>query len=308
MSTEPYPEHDKLGPLAAPPPTHAFDEGADLRASIVAAFRAAIDDAGRAAADPSAEEAVHGLRKALRRARAIKRLVRARLPKAERREITRALVDARRTLSATRDLAVVPGALGTVGVDDAAREHATQVLAGAHAAALPEDEVRRLVDDVLVRVRPLADAMDAALPPTLDWADLEDGVAETYRVARRALRRRSRRAFHAFRKRAKELTYQLELFADGIDGRTEARRAELADLGDELGGVVDVVMLRGVLERHGGRADLLDQVDDDLDRRIKAARRRARELFDRRPRQFARKVVRAVRRDHARPASPVAQA
>jgi hypothetical protein len=45
----------------------------------------------------------------------------------------------------------------------------------------------------------------------------------------------------------------------------------------------------------------------NLDRRIKAARKRARPLFERRARRFARKVRKALRRDHAPPA-PVAQA
>lgn len=309
MSTQTEKEHDKLGPLGAPAASNGkpFARDADLRASLVAAFGTAIADAQAAARRPAVDEAVHELRKALRRARATVRLIADTLARDDRRDLTRALVEARQLLSAPRDLAVVPVALTEVDLDDASRAAALGIVTGARDAALSVDEVRATLADVAARVAPLADVMAAALPASLDWGDLADGLADTYRSARRSLARarRSRPAFHRFRKRAKELTYQLELLSDGIDGRVAALERRFAALGDELGPAVDVIMLRGFLEHHAAPAELLEAVDDDLAARIKSARKRARDLFDRRPRRFARKVRRAARRDHAPPPAAV---
>ena len=305
MSTETEKEVDKLGPLGAPTVGNGqpFSKDADLRASLVSAFRTAIADAQAASRRPAVDEAVHELRKALRRARATVRLVADTLTRDDRRDLIRALVEARKLLSASRDLAVVPLALTEVTLDDAARTEALAIVTGARDAALPVDEVRSTLADAAARVAPLADVMAAALPATLDWGDLTEGLADTYRSARGDLKkaRRSFPAFHRFRKRAKELTYQLELLSDGIDGRTAALAHELSALGDELGPAVDVIMLRGFLEAHAAPPELLEAIDDDLGARVKAARKHARALFDRRPRRFARKVRRAVRRDHAPP-------
>lgn len=317
--TAPNAEQDKLGPIPAPDANAATGLGADLRATLVEAFRAAIADAATAAKLPAIDESVHELRKALRRARASVHLVRDTLARDDRRDLTRALADARQLLSATRDLDVAPGVLATVELPPEARATADAIVLAARAAAPSPDEVRRHIEDAAARVAHLADVMAAALPPSIDLGDARDGIAETYRRARGNLRRarRSLSSFHRFRKRAKELTLQLELLSGGIDGRTEAMRRDLAILGEELGAAVDVVMLRGFLEHHAGDttpeilAPLLDAVDRDLEVRIKAARKGARALFQRRPRRFARKVRRAVRRDHAPPeaaAAPVAQA
>jgi CHAD domain-containing protein len=311
MSNEPYPEQDKLGPLGgAMPPARRFDDGADLRAGIVAAFRAAIADADTAVQIESIDEAIHELRKALRRARAIKSLVGRTLAKDDRRDLRRALVETRKTLSKARDLTVLPHALELV--DDSLRSRGAAVVERARTGAAPVEEVRETLEAAAARVTPLADMIAAALPPTLDWSDLVDGLAETYRRARENLRRskRSAAAFHRFRKRAKELSYQLELLADGIDGKVEKMRKELADLGDALGDTVDVFLLREVAGAHApDDADLLGALDEDLEDRIKVTRRQAKAVFDRRARKFARKVRRAVHADHAPlAAEPVASA
>lgn len=308
----PYPEDDKLGPVPG-----ANRLGTDLRATLVDAFRGAIADAQEASKIASIDEAVHELRKALRRARAAVDLVAGTLSRDDRKDLRKALAAARQLLSATRDLAVAPGALASVTLDDAARATADAVLTQAKATRPADDELRTLVRDAAARVAPLADVMAAALPKQVDWADLSDGVETTYQRARRGLRRakRSTSAFHAFRKRAKELTYQLELLADGVDGRVEALRKPLVELADDLGATVDVLMLRGFLEDHAGEtpadalAPVFDAVDAELAGRIKDARRKARPLFERRARRFARKTRKAARRDHAPvKAAPTAQA
>lgn len=310
----PYPEEDKLGPVPG-----GSRLGTDLRATLVAAFRDAIADAQDAAKLASTDEAVHELRKAVRRARATVDLVASTLSRDDRQDLRRALADTRRLLSSTRDLAVAPEALATVTLDDTARAAASAVITAARGAMLTDQETRELIEQAAARVAPLADVVAAALPSEVDWGDLSDGLAATYRRARRGLKdaKRSRKAFHGFRKRTKELTYQLELIAGGVDAQVEALRRPLVALGEELGAAVDLVMLRGFLSEHAGEtpADGLSAahaaVSTELAARLKHARKAARPLFERRPRRFARKVRKAVRADHAPPAEPatdVAQA
>jgi CHAD domain-containing protein len=308
----PDPEREPLGSLTAPIAARRFDAGADLRASVLAAFRDALADAAAAARRPVADEAVHELRKALRRARAIVRLVGPALGRDDRRDLARTLVAARRSLSAARDRAVIPSALAEAALGDEDRAVARAALGD---AGPPPDDVRRMIDEAAAQAAPLGDALAAALPRAIGWRDLEAGLAATYRQARRGLRRarRSRRAFHVFRKRTKELTCQLDLLADGLEGRTAARRRRLAALGDPLRQAVDLVMLQRLLAGPrpadgGATAALLARLDDAITAQIRTARRAARGRFARRPRRFARKAIRGVRRDHraaARRAEPV---
>jgi inorganic triphosphatase YgiF len=293
-------EPDAIGPLGAVT-AHA---GRDLRAALAAAFRDAIDDARRAQSETSVDAAVHECRKALRRARATLRLVAPALPRDDRRDLRRALRDARRLLSASRDVAVLPGAIAALSVDDDTRT----AIAASLGAPPPADETRALVQDAVARVTPLVEMLSVALPPILEWDDVAEGLADTYRAARRAAdKRRSRAAFHAIRRRSKELSEQLEVLAGGTDGKTEALRKRFNELHEALTTGVDRIMLRehvGALAPEADRDRLLAAIDADLADPLRAGRKAARDAFDRRTRRFVKKVGRAVRRDHAPPPPP----
>ena len=140
---------------------------------------------------------------------------------------------------------------------------------------------------------------------SIEWDAVADGLSATYRAARRNLKRSRKkwRAFHAWRRRTKELTYQLELIARHAGERTAARRDELDALGGPLGAVVDLIMLREMLVVHGTGADrdhlaaLLEHIDEQIDDAIRTARREGKALFDRGARKFTKKVTKAARRD-----------
>lgn len=308
MPTETEKEHDKLGPLAGPQlaPPSAEPAASPLRRDLVAAFAAAITAAQAASRLDDLDEAVHEVRKALRRARAAVHLVASALPRDDRRDLSRALVAARRQLSTVRDLAVAPGALAQLQLEAEQRAAAEAAVAQARVHAPTPEEVRDTLVAAVSAVEALPALLAASLPADADWDVVKDGLAATYRRARRQLRqaRRSRTAFHAFRKRTKELTYQLELLAGGVDGHVESLRRGLADLGDEAGEVVDAIMLREVLDAGGdarpdGLDELLEAIDGHLAARIKATRKGARELFGRGARKWAKKVRKAARRDQA---------
>jgi CHAD domain-containing protein len=297
MSNEetPVAEPEKVGPLGA------VAQSSDLRLALLASFRRAIDDARAATAMTSVDAGVHDCRKALRRARAIVRLVANTLGRDDRRDLRRALRDARRLLSPSRDVAVLPGALAALDVGEEAHAAAVATVAAARATATPAEETRKLVAEAVAKVVPLADVMAAALPAALEWDDVADGLADTYRAGRRAMKkaRRSHGAFHAVKRRAKELALQLELLAGAPDGKVDALGRRLSDLADELGDTVDEIMLRNYLAEHGADAAVLEAIDGQLDRRMATGRKSARALFDRRARRFTKKVQRAMRKDVA---------
>src|SRR5690606_33993698 len=159
--------------------------------------------------------AVHASRKALRRARAVLSMVAGALPESERRAVRAALREARRSLSTVRDHAVAPEALGALPLDDDERETAKRVLDGAAEAIPALAEIKQLLGEAAARAAAQAEALAAALPPEVSWDVVADGIAGVYREARRARRRakRSRSRFHTWRRRSKELVYQLDFVA-----------------------------------------------------------------------------------------------
>jgi CHAD domain-containing protein len=314
MSTEPvdkdkdvtaYPEHDKLGPLGSR--ASVLGGGGDLRAAILGEFREGIDKARAAVGEvrTSTADAVHDYRKGLRRARAVLALIDDALPRGERRAIRDVLRTARRVVSAARDQVVAPEALARLTLDDDARATADALVAKAKEAAPPLDEVARLLQEGSARALAQVDALEAALPTPIDWDTVAEGLAATYREARSQLGKSRRKlgAFHAWRRRTKELTYQLELVARHAGERTAAVQADFERISDELGGAVDLIMLRELIATHGATLDpekiaqLAEHVEDALDDAIRAARKAGKSLFDRGPRKFARRVEKRARKD-----------
>lgn len=303
--TEAIPEHDKLGPLkppAAPAPSLAAGDGAALRALVLAAVTDALAPArvarDRAAAEPA--PAVHEARKAIRRTRALVDLVGEALPGGDRKTIRRALVEARRSLGPARDLTVASEALIAVATAPEVGPAAAAIVGAARADApslsTVAEDVARAVDIALAQAQTMAAALPAALEPGL----LVRGLVDTYRRARRARRkaRRSERAVHRWRRRSKELSYQLSVFAD-VPLAAELREG-LAELDDRLGQVVDRLMLKDFVGLYGHAAEadavgtLLAQVHDELLAGRDHSRATSKDLFAARPRKLRRRLRKAL--------------
>jgi CHAD domain-containing protein len=299
------PEQDKLGPLASPPPaatSPSYGDPVALRAIILTAVKDALEPArsakARAGARPGA--AVHDVRKAIRRTRAIVDLLSNTLPRRERKDLRKALVQARRSLGPARDLAVASDALIEVAKAPEVAPAAAAIVSAARADAPSldsvADDVSRAIDVALAQ----GEALAAALPDEVDARDLVRSLAETYRRARKARKKakRSDRAAHRWRRRTKELSYQLSVFGDV--GAAEELREGLAKLDDELGAVVDRLMLKDFvgLYGHAAAADavgtLLAQVDDELIANREVARKDSKDLFAARPRKLRRRLARAI--------------
>jgi CHAD domain-containing protein len=305
----PYPEHDKLGPLGIK--TSAIHDAAALRGTLVRAFEAAAQDARDAvgAIDKGAPAAVHASRKALRRARAVLGLVGGALPKSERRALLTALQEARRALSTVRDHAVAPETLTQLVLSDDDRATATRVLANAAEAMPATAEIKQLLAESAARAAAQAEALQAALPHEVDWDTVADGIRATYGEARRAsgAAKRSKAWFHTWRRRSKELVYQLEVIANHAGPRITAIHGELAGVTETLGPAVDLIMVREFVSTYaqGVPADaiehLRDAIDGHLDELMKAARKAARDAFRQKPKKLEKRITKSLRRDLAPP-------
>jgi CHAD domain-containing protein len=305
METVAYPEHDKLGPLGAK--VSALHQPADLRKTLLDEFERAVQAARAAAAavDRGSATAVHDTRKALRRARAVLSLVSPALPKSESRAVRRALQEARRALSALRDHAVAPETLGKLELADEERATARRVLDNAAAAMPAVDEIKQLLGESAARAAAQAEALAAALPQELDVAVLGEGISVIYAEARDARRasKRSKRWFHTWRRRSKELAYQLDLVASHAGARAQAIHDEIDGVTEFLSPAVDLIMLREFVATYAqgipaeDTARLVASIDQRLADLMKDARKSGRDSFRLKPRRFAKRLAKAIKRD-----------
>ena len=271
----------------------------DLRRLADAELGAAIDRLQDHAGAP--DPRVHAARKSIKRTRALLRLARAGLPAHRFRAHNLALGDAARGLSAARDAAV---ALATfdrlVAADDplaALRPAlvATSLAPGEHAAALSGTHahhtaallqaaataltiVRGGLGDDLVGIR---------------FADLAAGLKDSYGGGRRAMRAAhggddpDDEAFHAWRKRAKDLWYQCQLLQGACPPLLGALEGMLDELGEQLGDDHDLA----VLQAAAPLSDALRQRITDRHRELRdAAWRAGQRIYAERPRAFVRRL------------------
>ena len=268
------------------------------------------------------EHAIHETRKALKRLRALLRLLRGELGERRFAREYGILSDAARRLAGARDAEVMVGTLdallerqpGKLARRRAMTELRELLVAERAAAArrvLGEDATRAEVLCELAGLRERARRW--SLPERPGIAVVESDLLWMYRQGRRRYRRAKHRvdpttpgatrALHAWRKRVKDLRYAAEML--GL--RPLARRADA--LGELLGEEHDLALLTALLPAPGrapfkgkrnkqARKALVRQIARRRRRLRKRALREGERLYRRRPKRFAR----GVRRAHARAA------
>jgi hypothetical protein len=284
-----------------PPPSPVHVDDFELRSVIVDELRAASRAARDASSHPGRQaKAVHEFRKALRRARAVLALVQEALPRDARKAAREALRDARRAVGTARDQTVAPETLGLLSLGEEEREMALAVLGAAARAVPPASEIEIALAEGAARAAAEVEVVEAALPAAIGWPTIVAGLEAEYRRARRARRaaKRSRSAFHSWRRRTKELAHQLDLVARHAGPKVLALRDELAAVVDTQTEAVDLIMLRRLVRTHGTdeqRDRLVAAIDAELAPRMKASRKAGRDAFRRKPGQITRRTLRAVR-------------
>jgi CHAD domain-containing protein len=255
--------------------------------TVVAAFSAAVDRALDAivTVDRDPVAAVHELRRAVRTARAILRVVEPKFPRTAALELRAALGSAIRETATMRDLDVLPTALAALPpsreTSEARAEVEALLLTGRAAARKRRGRARRLA--VLgARLSLLAERFADLLPDDLERRNLSDGFARLARRGQRAVRGALRSegdlaSQHLARKRVRDLAISLHALG-GSNLRVRRRAAKLARLSTKFGATLDLELLRVFVREnvdglHGESAErLLEQL------KAKSARRRPRLL------------------------------
>jgi CHAD domain-containing protein len=254
--------------------------------------------------DESLAEAIHGARKDLKKLRAVLRVSRDALGEELFRAENGRFRDAARLLSASRDAEVRLDTLRTL------RRRCGAELPRAAAAVWEEalegerDELAGGRPDVPLEE---AVAMIAAGRERIDswplgesgWALLGTGLERAYRDGRRARRRAladpDPAHGHEWRKRAKDLWYQLRIVASAWPPVLEATAEEAHVLTDRLGDRNDLALLAADLKRRGwvseiDRADLLAAIERAQAALLGEAFALGARLYTEKPRAFRRRL------------------
>jgi len=276
------------------------DASSQLRNRLIQQLQRAADGAAASAAHPDLATGVHEVRKAARRVRAIAELVREAVSRRDRRGVRDAIADARHVLGPARDHAVVAHILPHLVLDEPVREAGKLVLNAAAIDAPSSEATREALGESAATVVSQAQALERALPETLAFETLVEGVQWVYGRARRARKsaKRSKRMFHTWRRRTKELMYQLDVLGDLAGPRLTELRSALDEIAHAQRDAVDLLMLRSFARAHRDLVDrdasklLTDALDAQLRPLLADVRRAGKAAFRQSPRKLARSACR----------------
>ncbi len=238
-------------------------------------------------------EIVHDARKDLKAFRSYLRLVRVSLDEADYARLNAAARDAARALSEARDSQALHDAIDQLEKASPRRRIDIAALRRGAASAVAQSAGRKALRDlcreVARQMRPHRDEVAGWNLPDDHDAYL-DGLATTYRAARKALRKGLGSGLaedlHEARKRVIHWRYQLELFSSLWPRLLKAEVRELQDLREDLGQHNDLVLLqKRIADGVDGFAGLkqreacLDAILVLRARRTRTAARRAGLLF-----------------------------
>jgi len=260
-------------------------------------------------ADQDPVKAVHEYRKSIRRARAGLKLVREFMDAKTHRAYQDRLRVAVRATSPLRDADVLPGRVAEHPPTDDTRIP----LAALHAvleherASRPDGLAGETLADGQEVVSAISKSLEAALPHAFTWADMQAALQASHRRARDAWKlarkKGSYEEVHAFRKRVKELRYQLEMLRPHT-GQTEIH-TRLSDLAEQLGEVTDLGVLRHTVESHECKLEGLDvaplqsQLSDSIKEKTSSGLDSCADLFEQQPGAFASRLLHTLTRSEA---------
>jgi CHAD domain-containing protein len=250
------------------------------------------ESAGDAAA------AVHGARKDLKKLRALIKLVRDQLGDSIYRLENGFYRDVGRSLAGSRDATATWEALLAL------RE---RYELGARFAGFERELQERIEEDERDAIAGAATALEAGLGRIerwplngRDWGALEPGLRRTYRRGRNrfadAAGQPSDEALHEWRKRVKDLWYDIRLLESADRKRLSGLADELHQLSDRLGDDHDLVMLRERAERSSeldgsARDELLELIERRRGELQLDAFSLGERLYGSKPKRFSRSIV-----------------
>jgi len=214
-------------------------------AARTAQAAAAVRRAGHSA-DPADD--VHEARKSIKKARSALRLLRGVISDDERETANGELREAANALSGARDAEVKVATLGSLGQLDP--EPYGLTVWRIELEGESERHRGELSREQLAGIAAAIDAVGARYrerPVHRASGPIADNTARAYRRGRRAWKRarssRDPEDFHSWRKRAKDLRYQLEILGPRLPGEFHETRVGAEGLADQLGDLHDLDLL-----------------------------------------------------------------
>ncbi len=244
-------------------------------------------------------EAVHEARKSLKKLKAMFRLAAPKFGNRRRQAEKAALQNAGRLLGPMRDAEVRLKTLAALIQTAPAKEHD-------FAAIRAVFETRRNEADAKATItkRRVLAHLDAARGRLQNWPlktltqeELRASVCKTYRQGRRALaeyrRSPSPAAFHTWRKRVKELWYQLRILRRAFSKSKADRRIKKLDaLGQLAGDAHDLDALRADLKHHANlwvqAGPVIGEIDARAPELYREALKKGRKFYQDKPAEFMR--------------------
>jgi CHAD domain-containing protein len=220
--------------------------------------RARIEDVLKCLGKCDRIEAIHCARKEIKKLRAVLGLVRAEIPKRTCCRITHLLREAADYLAAPRDAYVKARTLRNLTryfkgqLTPGALRHVRTELRNACDEEMKRFAKKKIVRSVERTMRRIAKELDHLKVSGKGWKALHPGVKATYSKGQRAyetvLKDSSAEGFHEWRKRAKELWYQVTLLRRLWPEQMDAMAHGLETLSEHLGDDHDLTMLRQMIE------------------------------------------------------------
>lgn len=249
--------------------------------------RERIENALKCLKDCGHPEAIHGARKDIKKVRAVIRLVRTEITKKAYCRQIRLMREAAKHLAAPRDAFVKVKTLRNL-----TRHFKGQLAPGAlrhvraalHNAA--NEETKRFAKEKTAKaverlLRRMAKEFDHMTVSGKGWKALSPGVKAAYSEGRcayqTALKDSTPENFHEWRKRAKDLWYQVTLLRPVWPEQMDAMASELEALGEYLGDDHDLVILRQAVEEqcaddgHSRELETLKGLIEERQRELRAA-------------------------------------
>ena len=200
-------------------------------------------------------EAVHNVRKEIKRMRAIFRLARTTLGSKEYRRTAKLMRLAAKPLAAARDARVTKKALESLAGKKAREFYGIKAMLDRHSAhaerSFADNDLASLADFTLKRAGQKLDYLNLN---RTGWPDIRTCLKESYTRGRdayqQAMLKPSPENFHEWRKRVKHLWHQLDFICPNWPKGSKRMVDLLEQLGDKLGDDHDLVLLEQFAKEH----------------------------------------------------------
>ena len=220
-------------------------------------------------------EAVHEARKEIKRLRAVFRLARGGMARADFRKISKTMRLAAKPMAALRDAQVKRQALETLAGKNAKRKFpdlsaALETNFRQKRREFERHDLAAVAKFILKTVR--RQLADMKLKPS-GSAKMEQGLKNSHRRCQNAwmvaARKPTPENFHAWRQQVKNFWHQLQFFGPKGPARARAMMRKLETLAGELGNDHDLVLLQQFAEEHCGQTNETTGLNRLIDSRRK---------------------------------------